>query len=61
MRAHLEVILGMIRSAMMQQFPYMRLGQFLCNVIPERKDLFYIEDKDLEKYISDFMRKHSTL
>lgn len=40
------------------QYPDLRLGQLLENVIPEGKDLFYVEEEDLVQYIEDYYTEH---
>ena len=40
------------------QYPDLRLGQLLSNVIPKGKDLFWVEEKDLIQYIEDYYTEH---
>lgn len=40
------------------RYPDLRLGQLLTNVVPQGKDLFYVEEDELMEYIEAYYDEH---
>lgn len=41
----------------MEREPHLRVGQLLVNAVPLDRDLFYVEDDELEAYLEAFVPK----
>lgn len=56
----IDRILNLLKEVWREN-PDLRLIQLLINLFPKDKDLFYIEDKEIEKSLFIFLEKYKTL